>query len=247
MMKYRLYEVGGKVRDDLLGLKSKDIDYSVVVEGIGEDRSVELIFEWLKFKLQEDGFEIFVAHEDTFTIRAKFPKDHKHKGDADFVLARKEVSYIPGTRTPVCVIGTLEDDLERRDFTVNALARDEYGCIIDCFEGMRDLHLKSIDTPGEASKSFRDDPLRIIRAMRFCVTKGFTLSRDVRHAIREQGIHGLEVVSHERIREELEKCFKYDTIKTLDYLSYMEEELRFPLKTYIFKDTGIRLMPTSKS
>jgi tRNA nucleotidyltransferase/poly(A) polymerase len=112
-----------------------------------------------------------------FTIRAKFPADHKFaKLDADFVMARKEVGYVEGTRRPILELGTLEDDLIRRDFTVNAMAEDEDGNLIDLFNGQIDLQRMVLITPKAPKITFDEDPLRIIRAIRFSITKGFSLT-----------------------------------------------------------------------
>lgn len=243
-MKYKLYEVGGKIRDEFLGLYSKDVDYSVVIE----DYKGHLDEAFMDFstQLEKEGFDIKIEHPDVFTIRALFPENHQYKGVADFVLARKELYYPQVGRRPVSKLGSLKDDLERRDFTLNALAKDENGNIIDLFDGYTDLMNGILRTPTDPYKSFKDDPLRIIRAMRFCITKGFILSQELRVAIIEIGIQGLEKVSVERVRDELEKCFRFDTMKTLDYLFYFKMELNFDLMTYAFKDTGLRLEPTNK-
>lgn len=243
-MKYKLYEVGGKIRDEFLGIRSKDVDYSVVLEDTNLHLD-EAFHEFVK-QIESEGFDIKVEHPDVVTVRAMFPESHQYKGVADFVLARKELYYPEVGRRPVCKLGTLEDDLIRRDFTLNAMARDENGKIVDLFNGYTDLMNKVLKTPGDPYKSFKDDPLRIIRAMRFCITKGFILSQDLRVAIIEIGIQGLEKVSVERVREELEKCFYFDTVKTLDYLYYFKTELNFDLIKYAFDGTGLRLEPTNK-
>lgn len=243
-MKYKLYEVGGKIRDELIGLKSKDVDYSVVIEEYY--KPIDQAFYDFVEAIKKEGYEVFLETPDCFTVRAKFPVDHKYSGVADFVLARKELYYPETGRKPVSKLGTLQDDLERRDFTLNALAKDEQGNIVDLFGGYTDLMENILRTPKDSYKSFRDDPLRIIRAMRFCITKGFILSDDVRDAIKEIGIQGIEKVSVERIREELEKCFNYDTLKTLEYLYYMKHTLKFDLIGYAFRGTPLRLQPTMK-
>lgn len=246
-MKYKLYEVGGKIRDELIGLKSNDVDYSVVID-IDNWKNVpmEEVFNSFVEQLKTEGFDIKVLKPDMVTVRALFPKTHKYSGVADFVLARKELYYPKEGRAPICELGTLEDDLIRRDFTLNSMAKDENGEIVDLFNGYSDLMLGILDTPGDPYKSFKDDPLRIIRGMRFCITKDFVFCRDVRHAIREIGIKGLEKVSVERVREELEKCFRHNTSDTLSYLFYMKNTLNFDLIKYAFEGTGLRLEPTNK-
>jgi tRNA nucleotidyltransferase/poly(A) polymerase len=198
------------------------------------------MFGILNEYLKAEGFEIFLVTDHCFTIRAKFPKDHVYSGVADFVMARKEVGYIPGTRTPIIKPGTLYDDLERRDFTLNALAKNEDGKIIDYFDGIKDLKDGILRTPLDTIETFNDDPLRILRAIRFSITKGFTIPNDMWHDIYHYDYQTkMYVVSDERIREELYKCFKFDTLETLEKLR------QFPhLTEYIFRDNKLWLKPT---
>jgi tRNA nucleotidyltransferase/poly(A) polymerase len=239
---FKFYEVGGKVRDEILGLKSKDVDYVAVPsdELRNDISSPHTMFGILEEYLKQEKFEIFLVTPDCFTIRAKFPQGHKYEGVADFVMARKEVGYVPGTRTPIVVPGSLYDDLERRDFTLNALAKDEDGNIIDYFNGLEDLKHNILRTPLDCRKTFDDDPLRILRAIRFSITRGFHMSRYVMEEIYIYDYDNkMSVVSTERIREELYKCFKHDTIKTLNSL---EEFYR--LRNYIFQKNILWLKPT---
>jgi len=239
---FQFYEVGGKVRDELMGLKSKDVDYVAVPHEtlIRDVESAHTMFGILNEYLKAEGFEIFLVTDHCFTIRAKFPKDHVYSGVADFVMARKEVGYIPGTRTPIIKPGTLYDDLERRDFTLNALAKNEDGKIIDYFDGIKDLKDGILRTPLDTIETFNDDPLRILRAIRFSITKGFTIPNDMWHDIYHYDYQTkMYVVSDERIREELYKCFKFDTLETLEKLR------QFPhLTEYIFRDNKLWLKPT---
>lgn len=242
-MDFMFYEVGGKVRDEILGLKSKDVDYvAVPSDGLLIDvSSAHDMFDILETYLKEEGFEIFLVTPDCFTIRAKFPKDHKYQGVADFVMARKEIGYIPNTRTPIIVPGTLKDDLERRDFTVNAMAKDSDGNIIDLFDGMIDLGRMVLVTPLPTQQTFDDDPLRILRAIRFAITKGFSLKTLDYYINNYDYENKMGVVSTDRIREELHKCFKHDTMGTLDMLN------DYPtLKRYIFENKLMWLKPTNE-
>jgi tRNA nucleotidyltransferase/poly(A) polymerase len=159
---------------------------------------------------------------------------------ADFVLARKEVGYVEGTRRPILELGTLEDDLRRRDFTLNALAEDEDGNIIDLFGGIEDLKRGYLRTPMPCIDTFNDDPLRILRAIRFCITKGFYIGAYMDGVIQDYDYENkMKVVSIERIREELLKCFKHDTINTLRLLH------EYPsLRNYIFANNIFWLKPT---
>jgi tRNA nucleotidyltransferase/poly(A) polymerase len=243
MSLFTFYEVGGKVRDEFLGLQSKDVDYVAVPnESLLERyKTAHEMFVILETFLTNEKFEIFLSTPDCFTVRAKFPKDHKYQGVADFVMARKEIGYVEGTRTPIVVPGTLYDDLERRDFTVNAMAKDENGKIIDLFDGMNDLKRMVLITPLPPKQTFNDDPLRILRAVRFAITKGFSL-KFLDHFINNYDYENkMSVVSTDRIREELYKCFKHDTMGTLDMLN------DYPtLKRYIFENKLMWLKPTNE-
>jgi tRNA nucleotidyltransferase/poly(A) polymerase len=235
----KIYKVGGCVRDRLLEIESKDIDFTFVLDNL--DKTVKEGFDIMTKWLEENNFEIFLSTPSCFTIRAKFPKDHQNSGMvADFVLARKEVGYIPGTRQPILQLGTLEDDLFRRDFTVNALAEDEDGNIIDIMGGVEDLKRGYLRTPFPCVVTFNDDPLRILRAIRFCITKGFWIGPVMDGVIQDYDYENkMSVVSMERIREELFKCFKHDTLETLKTLH------EYPaLRNYIFKSGDLWLKPT---
>lgn len=238
---FKFYEVGGKVRDEILGLKSKDIDYvAVPSESLRREvSSAHTMFGVLESFLKEEGFEIFLVTPDCFTIRAKFPVGHTHEGVADFVMARKEVGYFPGTRQPMIMPGSLYDDLERRDFTLNALAKDEDGHIIDFFNGLQDLKDGVLRTPLPCEITFKDDPLRIIRAIRFVITKGFTMAPEMHQMIKHFDYEVFMcVVSAERIREELLRCFKHDTHQTIQIL------VQYPYLFEYITMTGLWFKPT---
>lgn len=213
-----IYKVGGCVRDKILGIETKDIDFTFVCQ---ESDSVDSGWEEMKSTLRNGGFEIFLETPEMFTIRAKFPSDHKYSGlVADFVMARKEIGYIEGTRRPLLELGNLEDDLVRRDFTLNSLAETEDGKIIDLFGGIRDLKSGILITPRDPMITLMDDPLRILRALRFSVTKGFAISDSLWTAMGQADI--LEklkrTVSAERIREEIMKMMQADTVKSIKVL-----------------------------
>ena len=242
-MKYELYEVGGRVRDKFLGIPSKDVDYAVVIET--SETNVEKVFEEFKRKLILDNYQIHFDYLETLTIRAKFPKGHKHEGlGADFVICRNEIGYIKGTRKPRVVLGTLLEDLMRRDFTVNAMAESVDGIIIDPFKGQKDLLNRMLRTPLDTAGSFNDDPLRVLRAFRFAITKGLNFSDDIITAIRLFQADKINVVSTERVRAELEKMFKHNTSLSLRYLRWLED-MNPRLFSNLFRD-GLWLMPTSK-
>jgi len=223
----KIFLVGGAVRDKLLGIQSKDLDYVMVldedkVKGLKPEAGFLVMKDWM----EREGFTIWLETPEMFTIRAKFPKGHKNeKQDADFVLARKEIGYEEGTRKPILELGTLYDDLSRRDFTVNAMAEDEDGNIIDYFNGKEDLNKRILKTPIDANITFMDDPLRMIRAFRCSITKGFMASEAVKNATSNPKVLEklVDVVSQERIRDEFLKMFKYDTVKTMKLFVDIEQ------------------------
>lgn len=240
----QIFKVGGCIRDKFLGLDSKDIDFTFVCEN---SKSVEEGWGEMKTWLIANGFEIFLETPDCFTIRAKFPKGHKHEGlVADFVMARKEIGYTEGTRRPILELGSLHDDLIRRDFTVNSLAEDIDGNLIDPFNGVEDLKAGVLKTPIDANATMMDDPLRILRALRFTVTKDFQMSDEIWQAIQQPNIlKKLELtVSGERIREEIGKMMKHNTTRSIRLLMDADDIVPGFLDL-VFKN-GMWLMPTFK-
>ena len=237
----KIFEVGGCVRDELLGLESKDIDFTVVLDdtSLSVDEGWDKMLMWLR----SEGFELFLETKDCFTVRGKFPKGHKNEGlVGDFVMSRKEVGVIPGTRKPILELGTLEDDLMRRDFTVNSLCKDEDGKIIDLFEGVYDLRTKVLRTPLDPMITLLDDPLRMLRGLRFSITKGFIIDSKLWDSMLDPRVLDKlkEVVSHERMREEITKMMKHDTIKSLKLLN------KIPGLMEVVFSNGMWLMPTTK-
>lgn len=241
MTTIKMYLVGGAVRDRLLGLPVKDFDYTVTVP---DAPTVERAWAGMKGHLVELGFKIFLETPEYFTIRAKFPEGHvNEKITADFVLARREGPYSDNRRPDWVEVGTLEDDLRRRDFTVNAMAEDENGKIIDLFGGQRDLFSKVLKAVGDPKERLLEDPLRVFRAVRFIVTKGFHLNHELRRAMKTMAIlDKLETVSADRIRDELHRCFAYDSTATVLALGGSYPEL-LP----IIQNKGIWFIPTSKA
>ena len=240
MTDIKMYLVGGAVRDGLLGIQSKDLDYTVTVEGA---TTVDEAWNAMREHLETQGFTIFLETPEYFTIRAKFPKGHVNaKQTADFVLAREEGPYSDGRRPDWVKPGTLEQDLSRRDFTVNALAKSEDGTIIDLFEGREDLRYRVLDSVGDPRERFLEDALRVFRAVRFMITKDFVLSHKVKAAIHNVGVlDKVEEVSVERIREELHRCFAHDTTRTMTTLVN-----DFPELLGVMARKGIWLIPSNK-
>ncbi len=187
------YVIGGYVRDLLLHRPSKDIDIVVVGSGIS---FAEKIAEALGKKAYLSVFKNFG------TAQIKY-KDL----EIEFVGARRE-SYQRDSRKPIVENGTLEDDQNRRDFTINALAiclnKSRFGELVDPFNGQTDLKNKIIRTPLNPDITFSDDPLRMMRAIRFAAQLGFHIEQSTFEAI-ERNKKRIEIISKERIADELNK------------------------------------------
>lgn len=242
----KIFEVGGCVRDEILGVKSKDIDFTVVLDNT--DQSVDEGWDQMVSFLKEEGYQIFLETKDCFTVRAKFPVGHVNEGlVADFVMARKEVGYVLGTRKPILELGSLYDDLIRRDFTVNALAKDMDGNIIDHFDGVEHLKKGLLVTPLNPMKTMMDDPLRILRALRFSLTKDLEVHTDIMESMKQPDILDKlkKTVSQERIREEITKMMMCDTIKTIKLLVDIDRDYIKGFLDIVFKDT-MWLKPTTE-
>src|ERR1700744_5505764 len=185
------YVIGGFVRDLLLNRPSKDIDIVVIGNGID---FAEKVAQKLKVKLS--------VFKNFGTAMLKY-KDI----EVEFVGARKE-SYRSDSRKPIVENGTLEDDQNRRDFTINALAialhPDQFGELLDPFDGVKDLAQKLIRTPLNPVETFSDDPLRMLRAIRFASQLNFTIDPAAVEAIKLDG-ERISIISQERITEELNK------------------------------------------
>lgn len=187
------YLIGGSVRDLLLGREIKDIDVVAVGSGIEMARAFGNLFSP---KLEVHVFKRF----GTAMLKTK-------DWEIEFVGARKE-SYNRNSRKPVVEEGTLQDDQKRRDFTINALSislnEENYGELIDPFDGLIDLEKKIIRTPLHPDKTFSDDPLRMMRAIRFACQLGFELDPITKEGIKKNHSR-IEIVSKERIIDELNK------------------------------------------
>jgi tRNA nucleotidyltransferase (CCA-adding enzyme) len=221
----KFFEVGGCVRDEILGVASKDIDYSVVLTDQERDMLFERNqdpFEFVANTLVDRGFKIFVETPEHLTVRAQFPKGGGHWIDgrstngltADFVLARKEGAYSDGRRPDKVEPGTLEDDLARRDFTMNAIAKAADGSLIDPFNGRRDIERRLIRAVGDPMERLTEDALRAVRAIRFAQTKGFAIEKSLADAMESDEVLDLVVnkISDERIEQEVSKMFRHNTL-----------------------------------
>ncbi len=192
-LNFPVYVVGGYVRDRLLARESKDLDVVCVGDGIA-------LAEKLASKLRPYPHIAVYKRFGTAMIR------HQDL-EIEFVGARKE-SYQSDSRKPAVENGTLEDDQNRRDFTINAMAvslnDDDYGQIIDPFNGFYDLEKKILRTPLDPDKTFTDDPLRMMRAIRFSTQLDFTIDPITLKSISKNK-HRISIISKERISTELEK------------------------------------------
>lgn len=187
------YVIGGYVRDLILNRPSPDIDVVTIGSGI---HLAEVVAKKLGPSIQVSVFKTFG------TAMLKY-----QSLDVEFVGARKE-SYNENSRKPTVEDGTLEEDQNRRDFTINALAiclnGDRFGELIDPFGGIQDIKNKIIRTPLEPGITFSDDPLRMMRAIRFATQLGFTIEEKTLEAIA-QNKKRIHIISRERIAEELNK------------------------------------------
>jgi poly(A) polymerase len=187
------FVIGGFVRDVLLKRPSNDID--IVTLGSGIDLALKVAHK-LNPKIKVSVFKNF----GTAMFRYK-------EWEVEFVGARKE-SYQRNSRKPIVEDGTLEDDQNRRDFTINALALslhpDSFGKLTDPFDGVQDLHDGIIRTPLNPDTTYSDDPLRMLRAIRFANQLNFTIEQESLDAI-ERNKERIEIISYERIHVELNK------------------------------------------
>lgn len=186
-----VYVIGGYVRDIFLNRPSKDLDIVVIGQGIPFAEEVGKVLK-CKVSVFKNFGTAMLRYQDL---------------EIEFVGARKE-SYRSDSRKPIVENGSLADDQIRRDFTINALAISlnaaNYGELLDPFGGLADLGKKLIRTPQNPLETFSDDPLRMMRAIRFASQLNFGIEEDAIHAIRSQA-ERIRIVSQERISDELNK------------------------------------------
>ena len=186
------YVIGGFVRDMLLKRDSKDIDIVCVGSGIELAKKVADLLQLKQVSVFKNFGTAMLNYQDW---------------EVEFVGARKE-SYQRNSRKPIVEDGSLEDDQNRRDFTINAMAIclnvDRFGELIDPFNGQADLKKQLIKTPLAPAETYSDDPLRMMRAIRFASQLGFTIEAKSLSAIATES-HRIKIVSQERISDELNK------------------------------------------
>lgn len=192
------YVIGGFVRDLLLGIPSQDID--IVVQGSGIELATAV-----SRRFHGSHLSVFKSF-GTAMIKAG-------GAEIEFVGARKE-SYRADSRKPIVEDGTIEDDQRRRDFTINALALslnpDTFGDIVDPFDGVSDLENGIIRTPLDPDITFSDDPLRMLRGIRFATRLNFTIDDATLEGMKRMAPR-IEIISQERITEELMKSMETAT------------------------------------
>jgi poly(A) polymerase len=222
------YLIGGFVRDKLIGRNTKDADIVCVGDGIELANRVADRFNprprvsfFKTFGTAQIKLKDFYTTEDNASAAAGSAHLSPEDGDErpveneevpnafeiEFVGARKE-SYRYHSRNPEVMPGTIKDDQDRRDFTINALAvslnKEDYGTLIDPFDGLKDLENKLIRTPLDPAQTFSDDPLRMMRAIRFASQLGFTIHPPVFQAIKDNA-ERIRIISQERVTDELNK------------------------------------------
>ena len=196
------YIIGGFVRDKILKRPNKDADIVCIGDGIELAKKVS---EKFSSKPPVSFFKNFG------TAQIKIPLNN-NPFDIEFVGARKE-SYNHNSRKPDVLPGTIEDDRMRRDFTINTLAislnRNDFGALIDPLNGLADIENKIIKTPLPPDQTFSDDPLRMMRAIRFAAQLGFSIFNETFESIKNNA-HRINIVSKERIIDEINKIVMTD-------------------------------------
>ena len=199
MHNFEGYVVGGYVRDKLLGIESSDVD--IATNALPKDLM--------------DIFNISSSRSEKYGN----VKIYTDKYQMDITTYRKELSYNNRRPEEIKYISSLEEDLKRRDFTINTIAMDINGEIKDYYNGIKDLQNKIIKCVGDANLKFEEDPLRILRAIRFACVLDFKLDDSIIDAIKKN-IKLVSTLSKTRIKEELSRILvSNNRIKTLDFMN----------------------------
>lgn len=233
-MTIEIYQVGGSVRDEIMGIDSHDIDFSVVAPS----------FEDMRQYIVDNGLKIVVETPQFATIRAVAPRSGflGFTGGLDFVWARQDGPYSDGRRPDWTKPGTLETDLARRDFTFNAIAKDAEGNFIDPHNGRQAIAERYIQAVGDPHERLAEDALRAVRALRFSVTLGFRIRHELAFAMQTARVlDALKTnISSERIKDELNKMLAADTLGSLRAFD------QFPELTRVMFSGRISLEATMK-
>lgn len=242
MTEFDLYKVGGCTRDAILGVNTKDIDVVAVPRDWEEWQSAWDVFIDMKIFLTEVlGMKYYTEAEEFYTVRGQLDGE-----DIDVVLARTEGPYSDQRHPDWVRPGTLEDDLNRRDFTCNAIAEPwGGGDYIDLNGGILDIKKRTLRFVGDPHQRIIEDPLRLIRALRFLVTKKFIPDPELRHILvtgMEYGKMIAERVADERKEEELRRMLDADQT---DAIHNIFNVCHPAIRDGIFADR-LRLIPTLK-
>lgn len=211
----KLYEVGGSVRNELLGFPSRDVDYAIEV------KSCEEFKKWVEVI----GATIIHEHKEFHSYKLRVAKRVM-----DVTFCRTDNSYSDGRHPDSVQMGTLETDIQRRDFTMNALARE---CdpltfarcdvpVIDFVGGHQDIARKVIRCVGHAKDRLYEDPLRLLRAIRFHITLGFAIDDSIQTLFGDHDLVDklMQTVSMERVASEVALCLQVNALEFFRFLSY---------------------------
>ena len=215
MSNIRLFEVGGSIRDELMGINNPpDRDFCAE-----SPEGWDALLAWCR----ENMKRVFLVTPEFFTVRGRMSN-----GDSiDVVMCRKDGPSTDGRHPDSVEPGTLLDDLARRDFTMNAMAREvdtktleSIGEVIDPFDGAFDIKVGRIQCVGDTTTRLEEDGLRLLRAARFVITKDLIPDDELELALQDESWWAFveRSVSENRIREELKKMFVHDTAATLRFL-----------------------------
>jgi len=222
-----IYLVGGAVRDKFIGRCRKDTDYAVEAPSYGMMREY----------LATLG-EIILEKPEFFTIKVRIGRQVN-----DYVLCRRDGMYKDGRHPESVELGSIYDDLARRDFTINAMAiSTSTGQLIDPHDGIQDMRKGILRCVGDPYTRFSEDALRILRAIRFKITLGFVFDPRLSTCfLNPILLKLLQNVNQDRIREELTKCFMHDTPATLDILAQFKL-----VQNACFSNSAMWLKPTTE-
>lgn len=232
VVEIKFFEVGGCLRDKILGITTKDLDYAV------EAPSFDAMKEATKYR----GYKIYLETPQYLTIRA-----HGPDGAADFSLTRSDGLYKDGRRPESVKSATILEDLARRDFTMNAMARNiETNEFLDPHGGLKDIEARIIRAVGNPKDRIEEDKLRALRALRFSITKQMGLDVELHRVIDQLECSDFNGVSTDRIRAELHLILTYLGGRKLSMcdLFHFLDLLEWPYD--LMRERGIWFKPTTE-